>query len=116
MTLEQPIGVDGIPTVPVDESRPASADFMMMQGVSKCFHGRTVLSCVDFTLRAGEIAVLIGKSGSGKSTLLQLVVGSSEAGPISRVFLGSQAAKIVRHTPVPVLAIPRAAAKELAEE
>jgi nucleotide-binding universal stress UspA family protein len=45
-----------------------------------------------------------------------LVIGSSEAGPISRVFLGSQAAKIVRHTPVPVLAIPRAAAKELAEE
>jgi nucleotide-binding universal stress UspA family protein len=32
------------------------------------------------------------------------------------VFLGSRAAKIVRHTPVPVLAIPRAAAKELAEE
>ena len=45
-----------------------------------------------------------------------LVIGSSEAGPISRVFLGSRAAKIVRHTPVPVLAIPRAAAKELAEE
>lgn len=45
-----------------------------------------------------------------------MVIGSSEAGPISRVFLGSRAAKIVRHTPVPVMAIPRAAAKELAEE
>jgi polar amino acid transport system ATP-binding protein len=75
MTLEQPTGVDGIPAAPLDESRPASADFMMMQGVSKCFHGRTVLSCVDFTLRAGEIAVLIGKSGSGKSTLLRIIAG-----------------------------------------
>ncbi len=34
-----------------------------------------------------------------------MVIGSSEAGPISRVFLGSGAAKIVRHSPVPVLAV-----------
>jgi nucleotide-binding universal stress UspA family protein len=45
-----------------------------------------------------------------------MVIGSSEAGPISRVFLGSQAAKIVRHTTVPILAIPRAAATGLAAE
>jgi nucleotide-binding universal stress UspA family protein len=45
-----------------------------------------------------------------------LVVGSSEAGPLARVFLGSRATKIIRHTPVPVIALPRAAATELAEE
>jgi nucleotide-binding universal stress UspA family protein len=45
-----------------------------------------------------------------------LVIGSSETGPVARVFLGSRATKIVRHTPVPVLVVPRAAAKELAEE
>ena len=44
-----------------------------------------------------------------------LVIGSSQAGPLSRVFLGSNATTIVRHTPVPVLAIPREAAEELAE-
>jgi len=32
------------------------------------------------------------------------------------VFLGSRAAKIVRHAPVPVLVVPRAAAKELSQE
>jgi nucleotide-binding universal stress UspA family protein len=32
------------------------------------------------------------------------------------VFLGSRATKIIRHTPVPVIALPRAAATELAEE
>ena len=38
-----------------------------------------------------------------------LVIGSSESGPIARVFLGSRAAKIIRHTPVPVLVVPRGA-------
>ena len=36
-----------------------------------------------------------------------LVVGSSSLGPIARVFLGSRAAKIVRHSPVPVVVVPR---------
>jgi nucleotide-binding universal stress UspA family protein len=40
-----------------------------------------------------------------------LVIGSSESGPVARVFLGSRAAKIIRHTPVPVLVVPRDAAK-----
>jgi nucleotide-binding universal stress UspA family protein len=45
-----------------------------------------------------------------------LVVGSSTIGPVARVFLGSRGAKIVRHSPVPVVVVPRAAAAELAEE
>jgi nucleotide-binding universal stress UspA family protein len=39
-----------------------------------------------------------------------LVVGSSSIGPVARVFLGSRAAKIVRHAPVPVVVVPRASA------
>lgn len=45
-----------------------------------------------------------------------LVVGSSAIGPVARVFLGSRASKIIRHSPVPVVVVPRAAAVELAEE
>jgi nucleotide-binding universal stress UspA family protein len=37
-----------------------------------------------------------------------LVVGSSSIGPIARVFLGSRATKIIRHSPVPVAVVPRA--------
>lgn len=44
-----------------------------------------------------------------------LVIGSGDTGPIARVFLGSHAAKIIRHSPVPVLVIPRAHAHEQAE-
>jgi nucleotide-binding universal stress UspA family protein len=35
-----------------------------------------------------------------------LVFGSSRLGPLARVFLGSTANKILRHTPVPALVIP----------
>ena len=44
-----------------------------------------------------------------------LVVGSSTIGPVARVFLGTRANKIVRESPVPVIAVPRRAAAELAE-
>jgi nucleotide-binding universal stress UspA family protein len=45
-----------------------------------------------------------------------LVVGSSAVGPVARVFLGARASKIVRHSPVPVVVVPRSAAAELAEQ
>jgi nucleotide-binding universal stress UspA family protein len=38
-----------------------------------------------------------------------LLVGSSSLGPIARVSLGSHAVKIVRHSPVPVVVVPRRA-------
>jgi nucleotide-binding universal stress UspA family protein len=43
-----------------------------------------------------------------------LAVGSSTAGPLERVFIGSRSSKIVRHSPVPVVVLPRAAAESLA--
>ena len=35
-----------------------------------------------------------------------LVLGSSSAGALRRVFLGTNATKIIRHSPVPVLVVP----------
>jgi len=43
-----------------------------------------------------------------------LVVGSSSVGPLARVFVGSHAAKVVRHSPVPVIVVPRGRAEVLA--
>ena len=45
-----------------------------------------------------------------------LVVGSSSTGPLARVFLGSRSTKIVQHSPIPVVVVPRGAAAELADE
>lgn len=36
-----------------------------------------------------------------------LVVGSSDHGPLAQVFLGARASKIIRHSPVPVVLVPR---------
>lgn len=36
-----------------------------------------------------------------------LAVGSSAGSPVARVFLGSHAEKVLRHSPVPVLVLPR---------
>ncbi|MGB3696422.1 MAG: universal stress protein [Gordonia sp. (in: high G+C Gram-positive bacteria)] len=38
-----------------------------------------------------------------------LAIGSSATGPLSRVFIGSRSAKIIRTSPVPVIAVPRVA-------
>ena len=35
-----------------------------------------------------------------------LAVGSSSAGPVARVFIGSRSSRIVRHSPVPVAMFP----------
>ena len=43
-----------------------------------------------------------------------LVVGSSDLGPVAQVFLGSRATKILRHSPVPVIVVPRSRSEELA--
>ncbi len=62
--------------------------------------------------RAGGIAIGMGETWEsamaevGWETDEVLVVGSSTIGPIARVFLGSHAAKIVRHSPVPVVVVP----------
>lgn len=59
-----------------------------------------------------EEAVGIGKGWKSALSALDwvtgevLVLGSSADGPKSRVFLGSNAAKIIRHAPVPVVVVP----------
>lgn len=59
-----------------------------------------------------EDAVAIGRNWKAALDALEwspgevLVVGSSPDGPRSRVFLGSSAAKIIRHAPVPVVVVP----------
>ncbi len=45
-----------------------------------------------------------------------LVVGSGSGGLLSQVFIGSQASKIIRHAPVPVVCVPRRAAEAAADE
>jgi NitT/TauT family transport system ATP-binding protein len=62
----------------------ANATLIELRHVSKRFTAPDksdiiVLEDINLTLRAGEIAAILGKSGGGKSTLLRIICGLTEA-------------------------------------
>lgn len=50
-------------------------DKIHFQGVSLAYDDRVVLDKVSFSLKVGEMKVILGGSGSGKSTILKLALG-----------------------------------------
>ncbi|MCJ2055042.1 ATP-binding cassette domain-containing protein [Methylobacterium sp. J-048] len=71
-----------------DGSRAA----IVLANASAAYGGRTVLSGIDLTVRAGERVALLGRSGAGKSTLIGLI----QAQAPEKVALVPQAAALVR--------------------
>ncbi len=56
-----------------------SDQVVRLRGVSKSYGNVVVLDNVDFTLRRGEMAVIVGPNGAGKTTLLEIICGGLEA-------------------------------------
>src|SRR6516162_8622015 len=52
---------------------------LVVRGLRKNFGRQEVLKGVDFTVKPGEIFVIMGPSGSGKSVLLKHLIGLEEA-------------------------------------
>ena len=50
-----------------------SQDIVMLRDVYKSFGDNEVLKGVSFSVKRGQVTVLIGKSGSGKSTALRCI-------------------------------------------
>lgn len=59
---------------------------LVFEAVSFAYGNKTILRNVNFSLQAGEIALLTGISGSGKSTFMKIAVGLMQpnAGEITR--------------------------------
>jgi len=74
-----------------------------------------ILARIDLPVLRAEVETVIGHGRRWAEAMDDvawsdgdlLVVGSSGTSPAVQVFLGSRAAKIVRHSPVPVLVVPR---------
>jgi ATPase subunit of ABC transporter with duplicated ATPase domains len=62
------------PTLRFVPERPSGRDVLAIEGISKAYGPKQVLSGVSLVVRRGERVGIIGPNGLGKSTLLRIVV------------------------------------------
>lgn len=93
----------------------SGAEDMVLQGWVDTAHAeqsRARVHLAELGFPDPEMQVAVGRSWGAAMDNLDwqrgdiLVVGSSSTHRLSRVFLGSSAAKILRHSPVPVVVVP----------
>lgn len=73
-----------------------SSAHLTVNGLSKSFGARRVLTDISFTVSAGERVALIGENGTGKSTLLGILAGllAPDAGTATATVPGKTSARI----------------------
>jgi sulfonate transport system ATP-binding protein len=87
LRLREGVAFQEIDTTPADantlreavpckhEEWPANGQAVALDGLSKSFGDRRVLSKLDLAIPAGQLLAIVGRSGCGKSTLLRLIAG-----------------------------------------
>lgn len=59
-----------------------------VRGLTKAYHGRTVLNGLDLTVPRGTVFGLLGANGAGKSTAIECMLGTKQADAGSVQLLG----------------------------
>ncbi|WP_295856711.1 ABC transporter ATP-binding protein [uncultured Oscillibacter sp.] len=59
-----------------------------VRGLTKAYHGRTVLNGLDLTVPRGTVFGLLGANGAGKSTAIECMLGTKQADTGSVQLLG----------------------------
>ncbi len=60
------------------------------RGLTKSFHGRTVVHEVSFQVHAGEVFGFVGLNGAGKTTVMRMLVGLAKPSGGARLILGEE--------------------------
>jgi ATPase subunit of ABC transporter with duplicated ATPase domains len=73
------------PLFKFEQQRNSGREVLSVEGVSKAFGSKHVLSGVSLTVRRGERVAIIGPNGLGKSTLLKIVTDNlpADSGKVS---------------------------------
>lgn len=76
---------EGLAAAPVVRRAAPGRIRLQARGIGKRYGGRAVLHDVGLTVRAGQIAAIVGANGCGKSTLLRICAGleSPDAGTVT---------------------------------
>jgi ABC-2 type transport system ATP-binding protein len=61
--------------LPKDFAKPAGADLVQIDGVTKTFGSKVAVRDVSFSVPSGQICGLLGPNGAGKTTLFRLLMG-----------------------------------------
>ena len=55
------------------------SEAISVKGLTKSYHGKTVLNHLDLSVKTGTVFGLLGANGAGKSTAIECMLGSRNA-------------------------------------
>lgn len=55
------------------------SEAVLVEGLTKSYHGKTVVDHLDLSVKSGTVFGLLGANGAGKSTTIECILGTKQA-------------------------------------
>ena len=55
------------------------SEAIFVEGLTKAYHGKTVVDHLDISVKSGTVFGLLGANGAGKSTAIESMLGTKQA-------------------------------------